>query len=252
MSSTFKKEFETTNGATRRSLFAIGVVFLFIGIALGGGAFMLNGIYKIENVYATRLEIALHLQNTANNAINYLGSIGLLYILIGAFGIKSSIANEKKPFLIILSLLLALAFLIQISSLIIVYFKASFVEQSFQKSLKYNMNKINYRESSMNAYERNYYIQSVYIVTEMFMCCGEYNGPDDFRSKEDAEIACMTLYTKGCATAVPNMLQLYGFIFFILPTIIMLLAELISIIMVGIFISKTKVDQTKYKQLTVE
>lgn len=216
-------------------LFVINFLFFLLGVVVFITAAVLkwgNTIEKLNDIPELKEISYVGSINTVAIIIMIVGAFITLLSLFGLLGVKFL----NRPLLIIYESIVVLLFLTHGISILVIIFASSGIETKYKEILNNTMNDLN----------ANKHISTNCDVfkglSEVFHCCG-VTKPSDFINQTLTTECCAqdknsNPYTDGCGDKSFNDLQKNAINLLIIPSAVILLVELFSIITVPFLIGR--------------
>ncbi len=209
------------NNLIRFILIITNIFFLMIGIcSLVAGFISKHNTYSVESKLDTS-EIALIAMGIFISIVSLFGIIGVLY--------------TNKCFLIIHLIIVMTMFTLHGIALIILFAEKNQIEIEYKVYLKKNVNSLKINTTS----DFNEKCKVMKALSTIFNCCG-FNGTNDFTTDEIKIQCCLAKQMIGCGQHPIDVLKNWTFHFFVIPSCVVLVIELSSILFVPFFLVAIK------------
>lgn len=211
----------TNNNLIRFILIITNIFFLIIGIgSLVTGFISKHNTYSVESKLDTS-EIALIAMGIFISIVSLFGIIGVLY--------------TNKCFLIIYLIIVMSMFTLHGIALIILFAEKNQIEIEYKVYLKKNVNSLILNTAS----DFNEKCKVMKALSTLFNCCG-FNGTNDFTKVEIKIQCCLAKQMIGCGQHSIDVLKNWTLHFFVIPSCVVLVIELSSILFVSFFLVAIK------------
>lgn len=218
-------------------LLLINFLFLIIGIVLlitacilkWGTAF--TSLIKIDGIQ----ELVNSSSISAVAVVLLILSVFIIIVsLFGFIGVKWM----NRAFMLIYEIIVLLLFITHGVSLLVVVFGWSSLETEFKKEFTKTIADLNSNETAPVDFDNK--CQLSFALSELFKCCGA-EGPDDFFNATLVTQCCKSeAYKDGCNNKVIKEIEAITSNLLVVPSVILLVIELFSIIMVPFLMGAVK------------
>lgn len=217
----------------RVCLYFVNGIFLIMGLVI----FITAAVLKWSDLL-TDLDIAELTQLAAIGSINsvsiFLMVLGGFAILVSLFGILGA-KFLNRFFLIIYEIIVLIMFLAHGIALLVLIFSATTITNEYTAFLNKTVTELKSSDDKG--------CELVLTLSNLFDCCGGFDGPNDFRNKTLAKSCCkldknnMTS-NQGCASKSVDYITDKSVELLIIPSGVILAVELLAIVMIPFLIGK--------------
>jgi hypothetical protein len=177
--------------------------------------------------------------------VGTIGTIAVTLMVIGGFIIVLSVIGIigvkflNKFFLVIFEIIICILFLSHGIAILVLLFGSSSIESDYKEAINKTVTNIN----EGTDYTKN--AQFMQSLSGLFHCCGS-KGPSDFKNSTILKDCCLEekdtgkYWTEGCSDKSVQTIKDSSLNLLVIPSGIILVVELFSIIMVPCLIGKTR------------
>lgn len=215
----------------------INSIFLILGLTI----FIAAAVLKWGNNDFNKFADIPHVEEIIK--VGSVGTIAVAVMVIGAFIIVMSIMGIigakflNNFFLIIYEIIVGILFLAHGIAILVLLFGSSSLEEDYKKA-------INETVTSLNKGDDDKKCDFMKGLSTLFNCCGAEKGPGDFNGTAIAEKCCELkdekLPTEGCSVKSISELEKNAENIILIPSGIILVIELFTLIMVPCIIGKER------------
>jgi hypothetical protein len=160
--------------------------------------------------------------------------IGAFLIIVSLVGLIGACCSSRC-FLVIYEIILIAIFMSHLTLVLMIILGFPKIEQEFKKAMDKSVDQLNTTQVTPQDIDK--LCAPLKVISDLFDCCGS-SGSSDFISNEIRNTCCKANTTDGCSSKVFQVSRQHGWLFIVIPNIVICCIEWLFIIAVPFLINR--------------